>query len=609
MSQPLRELLSNKKAWLWGPQQDRAFQQIKEELTKPTTLIIYDPGAETKISADASSFGLGAVLLQQSEGLWKPIAYASRSMTQAERRYAQIEKEALAITWACQRFSDYVLGRRFTIESDHKPLIPLLNTKHLDALPPRVVRFRLRLAKFDYVVNHVPGKFLYTADALSRAPIPETGDSDLEEEVQAFVDGVTQYSLPASKGRLEEYMEAQKQDPILSQVCRYCESEWPDKKFIPPVLIPYYQARESLTVCNDLLLFNERIVVPKALRKETLQRVHSGHQGVEKCRARVAVSVWWPGVYRDVQTMVQSCQECAKLSLTKKEPLIPTPLPDYPWQLVGTDLFELNQKHYLLVVDYFSRYPEVLQLSSTTSASVITALKTIFARHGIPETLRSDNGPQYSSGEFAQFASSYGFNHVTSSPRYAQSNGQVERAVCTIKAMLKKSKDPYIAILSYRATPLPWCARSPAELCMGRKIRSTVPQTKSLLIPQWSYIPEFRKRNAEFKQKQKAQFDRRHRVFEQDVIPDGTDVWITSESDAIPGTVVSAGENPRSYIVETPTGQVQRNRSHLNVAPESSSETSEPSETQSSSNVSTPPKMIMTRSKTGTTVNPPDRLV
>ena len=92
---------------------------------KPTTLLLYDPGANVKISTDASSFGLGAVLLQQSEGSWKPVAYASRSMTQAERRYAQIEKEALAITWVCQRFSDHVLGCRFTTESDHKPLIPL----------------------------------------------------------------------------------------------------------------------------------------------------------------------------------------------------------------------------------------------------------------------------------------------------------------------------------------------------------------------------------------------------------------------------------------------------------------------------------------------------
>ena len=188
-------------------------------------------------------------------------------------------------------------------------------------LTPRVVRFRLQLAKFDYIVNHIPGKFLYAADTLSRAPIPETGDCDLEEVVQAFVDGVRQYSVPASK------------------VCQYYESEWPDKKFIPPVLIPYYQARESLTVCNDLLLFNERIVVPEALRTETLQRVHSGHQGVEKCRARVAVSDWWPGVSRDVQTKVQSCRECAKLSLANKEPLIPTPLSDYPR---GIDLFALT---------------------------------------------------------------------------------------------------------------------------------------------------------------------------------------------------------------------------------------------------------------------------
>ena len=180
---------------------------LVKEATSCSRLTIYNPGAEIKISADASSFRLGAVLFQQSEGLWKPVAYAyaSLSMIQAERRYAQIEK-VLAITWAYQKFSNYVLGRRFTIESDHKPMILLLNIEHLDALPPRIVQFRLWLAKFDDVVNHVPGKFLYSADALSRAPIPETGDSDLEE-VQAFVDGVTQYSLPASKDRLEEYME------------------------------------------------------------------------------------------------------------------------------------------------------------------------------------------------------------------------------------------------------------------------------------------------------------------------------------------------------------------------------------------------------------------
>ena len=147
ISQPLRELLSAKRSWVWGPDQERAFAEVKAELTQHTVLTLYDPLANTKISADASSFGLGAVLLEQSKDSWKPVAYASRSMSPTERRYAQIEKEALAVTWACEKFADYILGRRFQIKSDHKPLIPILSTKHLDNLPPRVLRFRLRLAR------------------------------------------------------------------------------------------------------------------------------------------------------------------------------------------------------------------------------------------------------------------------------------------------------------------------------------------------------------------------------------------------------------------------------------------------------------------------------
>ena len=167
LSQPLRELLSKKHSWTWGPHQEQAFNQIKRELTQPTVLALYDPTAPTKVSADASSYGLGAVLLQKNNDQWQPVAYASRSMTDTERRYAQVEKEALVITWACDRFSDYILGHAFEIDTDHKPLVPILNTKNLDNLPPRVLRFRLRLARFNYKVSHVPGKLLYTADALS----------------------------------------------------------------------------------------------------------------------------------------------------------------------------------------------------------------------------------------------------------------------------------------------------------------------------------------------------------------------------------------------------------------------------------------------------------
>lgn len=171
-SQPLRKFLSSKNSWIWGETQERAFNQVKEELLKPTILALYDPKAVTKVSADASSMGLGAVLLQCSQDQkWRPVVFASRSLTETEICYAQIEKEALASTWACEKFSNYLLGMKFTLETDHKPLVPLLGNKELDQLPPRVLRFRLRLARFNYSIVHVPGKFLYTADALSRDPL------------------------------------------------------------------------------------------------------------------------------------------------------------------------------------------------------------------------------------------------------------------------------------------------------------------------------------------------------------------------------------------------------------------------------------------------------
>jgi len=151
------------------------------------------------VSADASSFGLDAVLMQRHME-WRPIAYISRSLSETEQSYAQVEKEALAVTWACERLSTYLLGLSFTIETDHKPLLALLRTKALDDLPPRVQRFRLRLLRFTYNITYVPGKALITADALSRAPVrrPLTEEeAQLEGEVQIFINMIRE-NLPAS---------------------------------------------------------------------------------------------------------------------------------------------------------------------------------------------------------------------------------------------------------------------------------------------------------------------------------------------------------------------------------------------------------------------------
>ena len=190
ITKPLRDLLSKKNQWTWDQAQNQAFTAVKEALTKSPNLALFDPNLETTVSANASSYGLGAVLLQtQPNGERRAVAYVSRSMTPTETRYTQIEKEALALTWACERYSDYLIGLTFSIETDHKPLVPLFSAKLLDELPIQVQRFRMRMMRYDFTITHVPGKNLITADALSRAPSSpaSSDDQSLQAEVDAYV--------------------------------------------------------------------------------------------------------------------------------------------------------------------------------------------------------------------------------------------------------------------------------------------------------------------------------------------------------------------------------------------------------------------------------------
>ena len=310
----------------------------------------------------------------------------------------------------------------------------------------------------------------------------------------------------------------------------------------------------------------------------------------------VAWNVWRSGKYG------QQCLTCAKDANPAIQELIASELPEYPWQKIGTDLFQLNGKTYLVVVDYFSRYPEVRALNSTTSRSIISALKDILSRLGIPETVMSDNGPQYASSEFSEFSKLYDFEHITSSPLYPQSNGQVERIVQTVKRLLKQSKDPYMAPLTYRSTPFPWCKLSPSELLMGRRTRSNVPLVKHSLKPDWKYLEGFRANNEKFKLKQKRNYDHRHRTKSLTPLPINSEVWITSGTEPVRGTVVANADSPRSYIVETPNGQVRRNREHLNIVPGSQEP---PEQTQPRTQ---PRSLVMTRMRTGTLIVAPDRL-
>ena len=217
-----------------------------------------------------------------------------------------------------------------------------------------------------------------------------------------------------------------------------------------------------------------RLIIPLSTRPDILLKVHQGHQGITKCRARAKDSVWWPGLSTAIESMVRRCPECIKEASNRHEPLMPSDFPERPWQKVAMDLFYLAGKNYLLVTDYYSRYPEIALLNTMTSNCVITHLKSIFARHGTPKVVFSDNGPQFQQftrSAFQQVAHEWGFEHRTSSPRYPQSNVFVEVAVRIIKRSLKKTSDRYIALQSYRATKL-GNVHSPAELPMGRKLRT-----------------------------------------------------------------------------------------------------------------------------------------
>ena len=285
-------------------------------------------------------------------------------------------------------------------------------------------------------------------------------------------------NLAASPQQLNVYKTAQSEDPICFQIIQYCQQSWPPKHQIPSQLRPYWTVREALTITDGLLLYNQHMVVPAALKLETLQKLHTGHQGIQCCRLRAQSSVWWLKISSQIQALLSNMftTPCAP----QKTNVV---LRNIPTAKVGSDLFEQKGVHYLLVVDYFSHFIEISKMSSTTSANIISALKTTFSRYGILSFFVSDNGLQYALKEFKEFCHSYDFHHITSSPYYAQGNALAECMVKTVKGLLSHSDDPYLAMLIDRTTPLPWCGYSPSELLMGRKMKTDIPiLSKKLML-------------------------------------------------------------------------------------------------------------------------------
>jgi len=238
--------------------------------------------------------------------------------------------------------------------------------------------------KYSFNIVHVPGKDLNCAHALSRSPKgqPASNDHGLEQESNLYVNQVIQ-GLPASERRVDNLRAHLHEDEVCKQIMTYCNNGWPDKSSLKGPVKVYAQFSGELTVQQGLLLKGSRLVIPASMRLDVLDKLHAGHQGIVKCRARARESVWWPGITRQLEELVKECPVCCKLNKNTVEPMIASELPDYPWQKVVTDQLEWKGKTYLLVVD--SRYIVVSQQPDTTSKKVIASLTTIFCRFGIPE--------------------------------------------------------------------------------------------------------------------------------------------------------------------------------------------------------------------------------
>ena len=326
---------------------------------------------------------------------------------------------------------------------------------------------------------------MFLADTLSRASLPYTSVTDQEEF--ETINALKYLVMPDV--RIREIRQHTNDDLALQLLKQTIQEGWPDhQSALPPLVVPYFSIRDELAVTDGLVFRGERLVIPKSLRSQIKKDIHCGHQGIESCLRRAREHVFWPGMNKEVKEWIQTCEACREFEQTPcKETLISHEIPDSPWQKIAADLFTFKNKEYLVTVCYRSNFWEIDRLYNTKSSTVIKKLKAHLARYGIPKQLVTDNGPQFVSDEFRKFTEGWGIEHTTTSPHHSQANGKCEAAVKVAKRMLRKTtksgEDQYLALLNVRNVPTQGVDSSPAQRLLGRRTRTLLPTTQSLLEP------------------------------------------------------------------------------------------------------------------------------
>ncbi|XP_041940375.1 uncharacterized protein K02A2.6-like [Alosa sapidissima] len=483
--EPLRALLRGSESFTWTPEAQKSFDTVKELIVNSPALSLFNPELPTVVTTDASDYGLGAVLTQMHpDGSEKTVAFASRTLTQAERKYSTVEKEALGCVWATEKWRTYLWGRHFTLRTDHSPLTTLLASKGQGRAGMRIARWSSRLLSFTYDLQYKPGRENVTADCLSRLPLPHSEPS-LEEDIEVALTSTLTAVTDA------EFKAACTSCPVQTQLRGLLTSTWPaSAKHLTPALQPFFKLRYELSLQGDCVVRGpHRLVVPDSLQSKFISLAHDTHQGIVRTKQRLREAYWWPGMDAQVETAIKSCITCQshdKSAVTHTPPLQPVPYPDGAWEKVAIDIvgpFErapIDCRFAVTLIDYHSKWPEVAFLSHATSQTVIQFLSSVFSREGDPKELISDNGSQFVSLEFETFLQDRGIVHRKSSVYYPRANGEIERFNRSLKDTLqtallegqpwKEFTREFIHV--YRATPHSTTQCSPAELLHGRPMRT-----------------------------------------------------------------------------------------------------------------------------------------
>ena len=523
VAQPLRYLLQKRNEFLWSATHSAAFLAVKTALISPPVLKPFDKSLPTVLQTDASrTKGLGFVLLQRHQDNQLHLVHCgSRFISETESRYAMVELELLAVVWAMNKCRYYLLGLpTFELKVDHRPLVPILNDKQLyDIDNPRLMRLKEKILPYSFITDWVKGKDHHIPDALSRAPVkePESEDKEVEVELSNLVIAQLQVCAAEIDEQFDLEDKNSQSDPILKELYREAQSDaeyqellkviqvgFPEnKRGLTASLLPYYKLRNELSISEGLILYKQRLLIPKSQRKEVLRRLHLSHQGIERTKRRARQTVFWPGMNSDIENTVGLCEKCqSQRASLPTEPLQSDPMPDRPFVDVAVDFFSYAGRNFMVYVDRYSGWPEIYDFkrSDPNTDTLIKILREIFSEHGVPSKFRSDGAAMFTAYKFQNFLKEWNIKHARSAPHFPSSNGLAESAVKAMKALIKAATEGgntesdifHMGLLEFRNTPRA-NGLSPAQMILKHSMRTLTPnhqirdsenrQTKVLMRP------------------------------------------------------------------------------------------------------------------------------